>query len=142
MLNQNLARGVFLVALALAFGIAAARHRLGDFGHAGPGLFPLLVSSLLLIVGILTIIQSRLIPFVRFDLNFKNIVLILLALLAFVVLSKLASIILGIVAMVFIASYAGTAPSWKRSLQISAALIVVAYAFQKLLGLNLRLPLI
>jgi hypothetical protein len=142
MLNQNLARGVFLVIVALAFGIGAGQLRIGDLGHAGPGLFPLLVSSLLLIVGVLTIIQSRFLPFVPFDPNLKNIVLILLALLAFVILSKFASIILGIMAMVFIASFAGTAPSWKRSLQISAGLIIVAFAFQKLLGLNLRLPLI
>jgi hypothetical protein len=142
MLNRNLVRGVFLAALALAFGLGAMRLRLGDFGHAGPGLFPLLVSSLLLVVAILTIVQSRFIPFVALDLNFKNIFLILLALFSFVVLSKLINTIFGIVAMVFIASLAGSAPSWKRSLQVSLGLIVVAVGFQKLLGLNLRLPLI
>src|SRR4051812_37629311 len=143
MLNQNLVRGVFLAVVALAFGLGALRYRLGDLGHAGPGLFPLLVSSLLLLIAILTIVQSRVIPFVPLDLNVKSIGLILLALLAFVVLSKLVSMVLGIVAMVFIASFAGSSGfSWKRNLQISAGLIIVAYAFQKFLGVNLRLPLI
>jgi hypothetical protein len=41
--------------------------------------------------------------------------------------------------MVFVASLAGTSYSWKRSLKISAGLIAVAFAFQKLLGLNLPL---
>jgi len=45
----------------------------------------------------------------------------------------------GIVVLVFTASMAGTAYSWKRNLQISAALIAVAIAFEKLLGLNLHL---
>jgi phosphatidylserine synthase len=142
MLNQNLVRGAFLAALALAFGLGSLRYRFGDLGHAGPGLFPLLVSSLLLVVAVLTIVQSRFVPFEPLSMNVKNIVLILLALLAFVALSKLISMILGIVAMVFIASMAGSSPSWKRNLQISAGLIAVAYAFQKFLGLNLRLPLI
>jgi hypothetical protein len=142
MLNQNLVRGVFLAVLALAFGLSAMRLRLGDFGHAGPGLFPLLVSSLLLVIAILMIVQSRFIPFAALDLNFKNIFLIMLALLSFVVLSKLVNTALGIIAMVFIASLAGSSPSWKRSLQVSLGLIIVAVGFQKLLGLNLRLPLI
>jgi hypothetical protein len=143
MLNQHLVRGVFLAVVALAFGLGALRYRLGDLGHAGPGLFPLIVSSLLLLVAILTIVQSRFIAVEPLDVNLKNIVLILLALLAFVVLSKWASMILGIIAMVFIASFAGSSAfSWKRNVQISAGLIVVAYGFQKLLGVNLHLPLI
>ena len=41
--------------------------------------------------------------------------------------------------MVFVASIAGSSYSWKRNLQISAGLIAVAFAFQRLLGLNLPL---
>jgi Tripartite tricarboxylate transporter TctB family len=142
MLNQNLVRGAFLAAVALAFGLGALRYQLGSLGHAGPGMFPLIVSSLLLIVAILTIVQSRFIPSVPLDMNFKNIVLIMLSLVAFVAFAKFVNIVVGIVAMVFISSQAAASWSWKRNLQISAGLIAVAYGFEKLLGLNLRLPLI
>ena len=142
MLNQHLVRGVFLAAVALAFGVGALNYPMGGLGHAGPGLFPLLVSSLLLIVAILTIIQSRFIPHVPLTINFKNIALIMLGLTAFVVCSKFVNMLVGIVVMVFIAALAGSSYSWKRNLQVSAGLIVVAYAFEKLLGLNLHLPLV
>jgi Tripartite tricarboxylate transporter TctB family len=139
MLNQNLVRGVFLAAVALAFGLGALRYPLGDFAHAGAGLFPLLVSSLLLVVAILTIVQSRLIAAVPLELNLKNIALVLAGLVGFVVFSLIINMVVGIVALVFIASLAGSSYSWKRNLQVSAGLIAVAVAFQKLLGLNLKL---
>jgi hypothetical protein len=139
MLNQNLVRGVFLAAVALAFGLGALRYPLGDFAHAGAGLFPLMVSSLLLVVAVLTIVQSRLIPAIPLHMNFRNIALVLLGLLGFVVFSKFVNMMLGIVVMVFVAALAGSSYSWKRNLQVSAGLIAVAIAFQKLLGLNLKL---
>jgi hypothetical protein len=57
---------------------------------------------------------------------------------AFVAAAKVASIVLGIVLLVLVSSLAATSFSWKRVLAISVALIAVALAFQKLLGLNLQ----
>lgn len=137
--NQILVRGLFLAAIALAFGLGALRYPLGNFTRAGPGLFPLLVSSLLLVFAILTIVQSRFLASVPLNVNVKNIALVLLGLGGFVVFSKLLNMTVGIVALVFITSLAGTSYSWQRSLQISVVLIAIAFAFQKFLGLNLRL---
>lgn len=136
--NQNLVRGLFLIAVALAFGLGALRYSIGDLARAGPGLFPLLVSSLLLLLGILMVVQSRLVAAVPLYFNLRNIALVLLALGCFVVASKLLSTVVGIVLLVFVASLAGTKFSWKRALQTSVGLILVALAFQKFLGLNLR----
>jgi len=47
--------------------------------------------------------------------------------------------IAGIVFMVFCASFAGTSYSVVRNLIISAGLLAIAFAFQKLLGLQLPL---
>ena len=47
--------------------------------------------------------------------------------------------VVGIVVLVFVAALAGSSYSWKRNLQVSVGLILVAAAFQKLLGLNLKL---
>jgi Tripartite tricarboxylate transporter TctB family len=139
MSNQNFARGVFLAIVALMFGLGALRYDIGDPAHAGPGLFPLIVSSLLFVVAICTIVQSRLAASAPLNINLKNIALIMLGLVGFVIASKLINMMAGIAIMVFTASLAGSSYSWQRNLQISAGLIVVAIAFQKLLGLNLRL---
>lgn len=56
--DRNLVRGVFLLAIALAFGLGSLRYQIGSLSRPGPGLFPLLVSSLLLLVALATIVRS------------------------------------------------------------------------------------
>jgi uncharacterized membrane protein len=107
--------------------------------HAGPGLFPLLLSGLLLVLALITIVQSRFVEPVPFYFNVKNIVLIMVALGGFVLIAKFVAMVLAIAFLVFVGSLAGSSHSWKRSLQVTVALIVVAFLFQKFLGLNLRL---
>ena len=139
MLNQNLARGLLLAAIALFFGGNAFRLRVGVLAHTGPGLFPLMVSSLLLVLAFLTIMQSRIAPARPLQFSLKNIGVIMLALGSFVLASDYLNMMLGIVLLVFIAGFAARTYSWRRNVLISAGLIVVALAFQTLLGLNLGL---
>jgi hypothetical protein len=68
--DRNLARGLFLVLISLAFGLQSLRYPIGDFSRAGPGLFPALVSGLLGQIGVATIIRSRFVERVRLDLKF------------------------------------------------------------------------
>jgi hypothetical protein len=137
--DRNLARGLFLMAIALAFGLTAVRYPIGDFSRAGPGLFPVVISSMLLIIGIATVIRSRFVEKVHLDLNLKNIGVILGSLCAFAVISLWVNMLLAIVAMVFIATVAGTNYSWKRNVKIAIGLCLMAFVFAKLLGMNLPL---
>ena len=138
--DRNLVRGLFLIAISLAFGLQSLRYPIGQFSHAGPGLFPLLVSSLLLLIGLITVVRSRLVERAQMDFNLKNITIILASLCGFAVISEHLSMIAGIAFMVFCASFAGSSSySVDRNLKIAAGLIVVALAFQKLLGFNLPL---
>ncbi len=139
MIDRHLARGLFLAAIALTFGIASLRHQVGTLSHAGPGLFPLMVSGLLLLIALITIVRSRFTERVPLELAVRNIGLLLAALCAFALTSKLLNMTAGIVVMVFIASLAASQRSVWRSVQISAGLVAVAFGFQKLLGLNLPL---
>ena len=139
MLNQNLARGAFLAAIALFFGIYALQMPIGDLSNAGPGLFPLGVSSFLLLIALIMIVQSCRTVAVPLSINLTNIGLIMAALGGFVVLAEYVSTLLGIVLLVFIAGLAANSTSWKRNLQVSLGLIIVAYIFERFLGLNLRL---
>lgn len=140
MIDKNLARGIFIVLFALLFGIPAVLHYpIGSFARGGPGLFPLLVSVLLGLIGVSMIIRSRYIKPEPLSLNLKNIAVIVGSLCAFAVISEHVNMIVGIVVMVFIAAMAGTNYSVARNVKVSIALVLIAFGFQRLLGLNLPL---
>jgi hypothetical protein len=137
--DRNLARGVFILAISSAFGWLSLRYPIGEFSHAGPGLFPLMVSGLLFAIGAITVIRSRFVERIPLDLKFKNIAIILGSLCGFALVTELVNMIVGIVLMVFAAAFAGSSYSWIRNLKVAAGLIGVGLAFQKLLGFNLPL---
>jgi len=138
--DQNLLKGLLLAAVALAFGLGAFRYPIGEFSRAGPGLFPLVISGILMVIAIVSIVRSRFVERVPLDFSIRNIVIIMVALCGFALVSQYVNMVLGIAFMVFVSTIAGDSYSWQRNLKISIALIVVAYAFHYLLGLNLPLP--
>ena len=137
--DRNLVRGLVLMAISLAFGLTALRYPLGALGRAGAGLFPLIVAGLLMLIGIVTVVRSRFVEHVPLDFKLKNIAIILGSLTCFALVSQWVNMTIGIVLMVFIATFAGTSYSVVRNIKIAAALVAVAFAFQKLLGLSLPL---
>jgi hypothetical protein len=138
--DRNLVRGLFLIAIALAFGVTSLRYPMGHFSRAGPGLFPMMVSSVLFLIGLFTVVRARFVERVPLDFKVKNIAIILASLGGFAMISEHLNMIVGILFMVFCASFAGTAKySVMRNLKISAGLIAVALVFQKLLGFSLPL---
>jgi hypothetical protein len=138
--DRNLVRGLFLISIALAFGLVSLRYPRGELARAGPGLFPLIVSSLLLLIGVITAVRSFYVEHLPLGFNARNIGLILASLAGFSLVSQHVNMIAGVVFMVFCASFAGSAKySIVRNLQIAAGLLLVALAFQKLLGFNLPL---
>lgn len=137
--NRNFVRGLCLIAVALLFGLVALNYKIGDLSRSGPGLFPLVVSCFLLLIGLLTVVRSHFVEPVALDYNVKNIALILLSLVGFAVISQHANMILGIIFLVFCSTFAGTSYSVVRNIKISLGLIAVAFAFKNLLGLSLPL---
>ena len=127
------------MAIALAFGLTALRYPIGDFGRAGPGLFPAMLSAMLLLIGVSTVIRSFFVERVRLNLNFKNIAIILASLCGLALISTYVNMIAGIIFMTFCSTLAGTSYSWVRNVKIAAGLIAMALALQRLLGLNLPL---
>jgi len=137
--KQSFSRGVVLACVSLAYGLNALRLPIGDFSQVGPGLFPLLVSGLLLFLALLIIAQSFFVESPSLYFNLKNIAVIMVSLGGFVALSKALSMLAGIAWLVFVAGLASRSYSWVRNLQITVALALIALAFQKVLGFNLRL---
>lgn len=139
MINRNLVRGIFLMGLALVFGLPAIGYSLGTFSRAGPGLFPFMVSVILFAIGVISVVRSRLVPPEPMDFQVRNISIILGSLCGFALLSHYLNMIVGIVFMVFCSGFASTTYSVARNLKIAAVLVLIALAFQKLLGVNLPL---
>lgn len=127
------------MAISLAFGLQALRYPIGDFSRAGPGLFPAMVSGILLLIGVATVVRSFFVEHVRLSINFRNIAIILGSLCGLALISTFVNMIAGIVFMVFFSTMAGSSYSWVRNVKISLGLVAMALALQKLLGLNLPL---
>jgi len=139
MTDRTLIRGLFLIAIALFFGLGSFQYKVGSLGRAGAGLFPLLVSSLLLLIGLATVVRSRYVASEAIQFNAKNVALVLAGLVGFALLSQYINMTVGIVFMVFCSTFAGTSYSVVRNLKISAGLLAIAFAMSKLLGVNLPL---
>ena len=139
MRNQKVLRGFALIAVAMFFGLQAASYHLGSLSSAGAGLFPLLVSSLVGLIGATMLVQARFEAAVPMSFNLKNIGVIMLSLIGFVLIAQHLTMLLAIPYLVFMASLAGVEYSVVRNLKISAVLLGIALAFQQFLGLNLHL---
>ncbi|MET0543998.1 MAG: tripartite tricarboxylate transporter TctB family protein [Variovorax sp.] len=138
--NRNFVRGLFLMAIALGFGLVAVKnYTVGEFSRSGPGMFPVLISSFLFVIGAIQVVRSRFVPPVPLEHSVKNIAIILASLVGFAVISEYVNMILGIVFMVFCSTFAGTSYSVARNIKISLGLIAVAFAFRNFLGLSLPL---
>ena len=137
--NRNFVRGLCLIAIALLFGGVGMTYKIGVLSRSGAGMFPVLVSSFLLLIGVLTLVRSYFVPPVPIDYNVKNIVIILIGLVGFALISSHVNMILGIIFLVFCSTFAGTSYSIIRNVKISLGLIAVAFAFKNFLGLSLPL---
>lgn len=127
------------MAISLTFGLVSLNYKVGEFSRAGPGLFPLVVSCLVFLIGLLTVVRSRFVKPVPLNYNMKNLAFVLLGLCGFAVLSEHLNMIAGILFLVFCSSFAGASYSVARNLKISAGLIAIAFMFRYLLGLQLPL---
>jgi hypothetical protein len=137
--DRNLLRGLFLIVIALAFGLTALHYPIGDFGRAGPGLFPAVVSSMLFLVGLSMVIRSRYVPKIPMDLHVRNIGIIIASLVGFALVTLYVNMLAAVVFMVFVATLAGTNYSIKRNIKIAIGLCAMAFVFADLLGMNLPL---
>ena len=135
--NRNFVRGLFLIVFALIFGGVATTYPLGTLSRSGAGMFPLLISGCLALIGLITVIRSRYVEPVPLSYSVKNIAIILASLCGFVLISHFLNMLLGIVFLVFCSTLAGTSYSVVRNVKISVGLIAVAFAFKHLLGLGL-----
>jgi hypothetical protein len=137
--NLNVVRGCVIMAIALVFGVGSLQYSIGHWNSFGPGLFPLIVSSLLFLIGLVNVVRAYFVETEVLAYNVKSIAVILLALTGFTLFSAYINMVLGIVFLVFCSALASTSYSWVRNLKTSLGLIAIAFLFRDLLGLQLPL---
>lgn len=139
MINQNVGRGLLLIAVSLFFLVQAPGLTIGSLSRPGPGLFPLMVASLLLTIGLVILVRSRFIEAVPFAFHFRNISLVAASLLCFAVISEYVNMFTGIAVMATMVSFASDDFSIRRAATIAGVLCLVAFAMKRLLGVQLPL---
>jgi hypothetical protein len=138
-INQNVGRGLLLIAVSLFFLVQAPGLTIGSLSRPGPGLFPLMVASLLLTIGLVILVRSRFIEAVPFAFHFRNISLVAASLLCFAVISEYVNMFTGIAVMATMVSFASDDFSIRRAATIAGVLCLVAFAMKRLLGVQLPL---
>jgi hypothetical protein len=139
LVDKGLAKALVTIVVALAFGLGSLRYKVGTFADAGPGLFPLMISALLLLMGLIGLWQAWRVPGGPIDFKFRGFAIIAISFCGFALLSQFVNMIVGTIFMVFTAGMAGPSFSWSKSLKIAVVLVAVAIFMRQVLGLELPL---
>jgi Tripartite tricarboxylate transporter TctB family len=137
--NQRVCKGLALIAVALFFGVQSASYHLGTFARAGTGMFPLMVSVIVGLIGLVMLVQAHFEASAPMTFNFRNTALVMASLIGFVVLAEHLNATAAIVFLVFVSTLAGSDYSVLRNVKISAVLVAIAWGFHHFLGLNLSM---
>jgi predicted outer membrane lipoprotein len=143
--------GLMFMSVGVAFAWGATTYNIGEGARMGPGYFPLVLGILLAAIGAFTIFESMVVETEDGEkigsFAWKPLFFIIAANVVFGILlggvPKLGipsfGLIVGIYALVFIASMAGEEHKWKEVIVLATILAVGSYlAFIKLL--NLQFP--
>ncbi|SMO99583.1 tripartite tricarboxylate transporter TctB family protein [Paracoccus laeviglucosivorans] len=143
-MRKDALAGIFLMAVALFFGVAGRDLAIGRIAEMGPGFIPLTLAAVMFAIGAvmtLTAVRAANAPALTIPAGAVRVLpLIFLAVLAFVLLLQLLGYVLACAAMVTIASLASP-QARRREVAISAVVLSVlsALAFVTLLGLPMPL---
>ncbi|BET27214.1 putative tricarboxylic transport membrane protein [Limnobacter thiooxidans] len=131
--------------LYLIIGVAAL-YMAGDYemGTAivmGPGYFPVVLSGLLIVIGLISLIRSFIVegePLQGFA--FSKIIFVTLSIVAFALLVEGAGLAIAVIAVFFISALASKFFNWKFTLGIAlGAAVFCSLVFVK--GLGIPLPI-
>jgi hypothetical protein len=139
MINQNIGRGLLLALVALFFLVQAPHYVIGTFNRPGPGLFPIMVATTLLLISVVIIVRAWFVAAVPLDFRIRNIALIIGSMVTFTLVSTYVNMFAGIAAMAAIACFSSADFSIPRTAVIIAALCLIALAMQRFLGVALPL---
>jgi hypothetical protein len=130
----------------LCFGVAAVaiarEYAMGSAGRMGPAYFPTALGWILIVIGGSAMVRSFLTDGEAVEkFAFKELVLILVAVLLFGFVVRLGGLILAIPLIVLLSAYASTKFTWKASIALAIGLTVFSVLLF-ILALGLPMPVI
>lgn len=134
--------GVVYLAFGSAAIIISRDYSMGTALKMGPSYFPTILGSLLILIGIISLLRSFVksgTPFGVFAL--KGLVLIIASIILFGFIVRRVGLVIALPTLVIISSYASTQFRWKYSLALAAGLTIFCIlVFLK--GLGVPLPVL
>jgi hypothetical protein len=134
--------GLIYVAIAL-FGLVVGReYSMGTPGRMGPAYFPIVIASLLLIFGIVTIARAFLVPGEMVGkIAFKPVLLVVGSVALFGLLVERAGFVIALLLTMLLSASASREfrVDWKATVGLAAFITVAALLFVKALGVPMPL---
>jgi hypothetical protein len=135
-MNQRRIAGLIFILASCVFGIVSLTHySTGTFNHPGPGLYPLLVSILLFVVGTLVILSGNTHQAPLNKFQFRDILIVAGAITIFAFISSHVNVLLGILIFVPLTAAVSNV-TVKTSIKLILILLVLSVAGKELLNLN------
>lgn len=134
--------GVMFLGVGVFFAVwAMINYQMGTAVRMGPAYFPVLLGGLLAALGLIILLGSLVLDGPKVAaFNFRPLILIVAANLAYAYLIKPLGLVLATVALVFIAAFGGHEFKWKEVTILAVVLIIFSVlVFVK--GLTLPFPL-
>jgi hypothetical protein len=134
--------GIIYIAFGAAAIFIARDYGLGTLRKMGPAFFPVILSIILIVIGIISLVRSFIrpgTPVGRF--TFKGLLMVLGATLLFGLIVRGAGMIIAMPALVIVSAYASDKFSWRTS--ITMAIVLTAFCILIFLkGLGIPLPIL
>ena len=141
--EKDVAAGVLYMLFGAAFSLGALNYRLGDPARMGPGWFPFWIGVLLVVVGLLTA-WTGLRPNAAAEKvkrpQLRPLAWVIGAVVLFGLLLQPLGLVLSLLVLVLVSSFASHEFTWKGAVATAIALILFSTAVF-IWGINLQIPL-
>ena len=140
--NKNFMSGLFFIGTGALGLFMAQDYPMGTALRMGPGYFPIVLSAMIILFGIYCLIQGLLKPEPLAGSNWsvRALVILPIATVVFGLLMEHAGFIPALIALIFIAAYAGKEFKFVEVLALAIGLTIASWALF-IWGLGLPYPL-
>ena len=135
--------GLMFIVIGIAFGIGARNYSMGVGARPGPGYFPMILSSILVLLGAIVLFKSLTVEIEGGDpvgpFAWRPLLVIVAAITVFGLLLPRLGMIITVPVLIFITSLAGDEFKWKGVLAAAVVLTVSSWLIF-IVGLKLTIP--
>ncbi|MGL4576773.1 MAG: tripartite tricarboxylate transporter TctB family protein [Burkholderiaceae bacterium] len=142
--QQDFWAGIMFTAIGAGFAGIATTYNMGTAAKMGPGYFPFWLGLLMAILGLIVTFKSLSLRKAQdkiASVDVKSILLVLGGVCVFGLLLRPAGLVVAMLALIFISSFASHDFGWKGTV-ITAAILVVLCLSVFVYGLNLQFPVL